>query len=170
MFSFEDILIIIPSLAFLWFVLSRMNKSGKVLVLTLVALFSVQSAYIGSNIDWASLSGKSDVELRVEKILKHHRLPLAVVKDSGWVALVGDFNRSVHDVVVAGREYPDKAVTAVLERMREYNAEAARKLNVPDLDVILRNRIEQRDKRYEACLKENLDAIPCVTAIHSMEG
>ncbi|WP_243211075.1 hypothetical protein JQ760_028450 (plasmid) [Klebsiella pneumoniae] len=170
MFSVEDILIIITSLTFLWFVLSRLNRSGRVLVLALIAIFSVLSAYIGSSIDWTSLTRKNDVELRVEKILNHHRLPLAVVKDSGWLALVDDFKRTVQDAVVAGREYPDKAVTAVLGRMREYNAEAARKLNVPDLDVILRNRIEQRDKRYEACLNENIDAIPCLTAIHSIEG
>lgn len=169
MFSLEGILIVLPSLAFLWFVLSRMNRSGKVMVLALVALFSVQSAFIGSNIDWTSL-GKNDVELRVEKILEHHRLPVAVVKDSGWNALVSDFKRSVHDAVVAGREYPDKAVTSVLERMRGYNAEAARKLNVPDIDVIFRKSIEQRDRFYEACLKGKFDAIPCFEVIQIVDG
>ncbi|MBQ0600766.1 hypothetical protein J7S78_13290 [Klebsiella oxytoca] len=170
MFSFEGILMVLPSLAFLWFVLSRLNRSGKVMVLALVALFSVQSGFIGSKIDWASLNGKNDVELRVEKILEHHRLPVAVVKDSGWIALVSDFKRSVHDAVVADREYPDKAVTTVLERMREYNAEAARKLNVPDIDVIFRKSIEQRDRFYEACLKEKSDAIPCFEVIRSVDG
>lgn len=168
MFSFEDILLMSPTLASLWFVLARQDKTEKMQMITLVAIFFIQSIYLGSKIDFQSFTGKSDVELRVEKILNHHSLPLPVVKDSGWSVLVNSYKRSVLEAVVAGREYPDQGITEVLGRMRAYNAEAAHKLNVPNIDVILRKRIEQRDRYYAECVENSLNASTCPTTIYSM--